>query len=153
MAEYEVSKARVHPEWTDEPSWGQGLRWSAESRSHFHSSKLRWKELWAEEDRAKDMLELVRSELAKFRSELEGLKRIQEQLGTGRAVLIEVEPLALPTFPPEEIEKCKGLILKELDAKGEAFPSDIAERYDLDMRLVLLCFNQLAKEGKIEEVG
>lgn len=95
---------------------------------------------------------MVAEEMSKIKGDIDELLELKKKIEAGGIMMLPTEQMDLPEFSPADMEQCKCLVLDELAKNGEMFPTDIAEKHDLDPRMVIKCVIELKKEGRIEEV-
>ena len=154
MAEYETLE-RKHSDWTFSKEWAE----ASQRVVRYHGGKLNWGVRWKEErtqetieELEKRLAELVRSEIDKVSKEVEGLTQLQKQIESGRVVVLQAQPLTFPSFNQQEVDEVKKRIMSETPADRPFDPFDFAEKNDLNVLLVLRGVQELAKEGRLEEV-
>lgn len=57
-----------------------------------------------------------------------------------------------PLFPAEDEEHCIKIITSEIRGSAGIFPTDIAEKHDLDIHLVYACLKKMLNDDVIEVI-
>lgn len=57
-----------------------------------------------------------------------------------------------PSFPAEDEEHCIKIIASEIRGSAGIFPTDIAEKHDLDIHLVYACLKRMLNDDVIEVI-
>jgi len=121
-------------------------------RSDRRSAKSVRADIISMQESVRSLRDYIKARTSKLEEHISFMDNLKQGLETGRLILLEAEPLVFPNFAQVDIERCTTLIVKEIENGEQLSPSDIAEKYDIDYMLVSYCFDQLAKDGKIEEV-
>lgn len=74
----------------------------------------------------------------------------KEKIGFEGIINEKTEPMEVPDFPEEEIKECKQGIENYFEKNDSINPWKYAEKNNIDVKLVLLCIDNLINEGKIE---
>lgn len=134
----------------EEPSW-RNEHWviiyggGTSSHSEWWSSTMRQTAFEFMEQR-------ITKTFQEFREELGELMELKRMIKKGDVLLLRSELSSGKQYSHEEIESCKALIIDEFRNTDKMYPSDITEKYGIDIELAMMCFDMLAKEGRIDEL-
>jgi hypothetical protein len=165
VAEY-VMGERKHIDWPEAKAWPEAavmLYAGADKEvSRWHGViAYRWFRNFPAREADRNILSelnLLRGQLDELQKALEFARDLESKLQSGQYALVERGALAAPEPIPfavpagttkAELEKVKSMILRELDDVAGFYPSDFANKHDLNLALVLQAFKELERAGEI----
>jgi hypothetical protein len=66
--------------------------------------------------------------------------------------IIDPFQVEYPSFPAEDEERCIHIIASEIRGRTGIFPTDIAEKHDMDIHLVYACLKRMLNDDAIEVI-